>query len=312
MKSITKTAINIFPGKSIILKWGALCPVLLRNYLSYRFFHAIARRVPKTINLLTNMGISHSCLYKIPSNYNHVAIFGKPEYYLGERGALKLSECLTQYSDAFVDIGAHIGYFTFYVREKMALDKPIFFFEPDPNLFNLIDKNVNLNELKNVHGFQAAISSKSGSIKFYKNLSDSSSGSITQDFYSKHEVQEITVQSTTFSNFLNKYSLNNVCVKVDVEGAESDFIKGAMTSLNDISYLIVEVLGPAINNNFIQNMIELGYFAYYINDYCLEHSIDGSFNYVAPQYNWLFCHDHPSQLSEKLEKTKFKIKSNSK
>lgn len=307
IKLLAKSLVDALPGKRTISKWGALLPVPLRSYLSYRFFSAVARRTPNQMHLKTNMGISQNYLCDLSSQNHHVAIFGKPEYYLGERGALMLSEYLTKYSDAFVDIGAHIGYFTFYIREKTEVDTPVYFFEPDPDLFELIYKNVNSNTMKNVHGFRTAIGSTEGTITFYKNISDPLSGSITQDFSCTHNVEKIQVDSTTFSTFSRQFSLKNACVKVDVEGAEFDFIEGALGSLNSISYLIMEVLGIANERQIIQYIIRLGFFAYYINDYCLEQSIDGSFKYINPQYNWLFCHDTPCQLRTKLAGSPFTV-----
>jgi FkbM family methyltransferase len=212
-----------------------------------------------------------------------------------------------QYADAFVDIGANIGYFTFFIRANTDVKKPIYFFEPDPDLFNLIDTNVLSNALQNVHGFKTAIGSIVGKLTFYQNISDYLSGSITQDFSAKHDLNQIIVDSTTFSEFASKIELKNACVKVDVEGAEFDFIKGAMDSLDSISYLIMEVLGSAVENKLIERIIDLGYFAYYINDYRLEYSVDGSFNYQSSQYNWLFCHDSPDRLREKLIDSKFQV-----
>jgi FkbM family methyltransferase len=294
------------PTKTIVTL-GALLPSSIKSYVSYRFFSAIARRISTVENIVTNMGISSKCSYKFPSSY-HLALFGKPSLYMGERGALDLCAYLGQRSDAFVDIGANIGYFTFLMREKLENHKPIYFFEPDPDLFNLILHNVNSNSLVNITGFKSAISSTIGKTEFYKNISDYLSGSLTDIFHAKHDTQTITVDVTTFSNFSKSVSLENACVKVDVEGAEYDFIKGAINSLDSIAYLVMEVLKPACDKGFVNHMIELGFTAYYINDYCLEHSADGTFDYVAPQYNWLFCHESPSQLRNSLGKTPFEIK----
>jgi FkbM family methyltransferase len=307
IKFLAKSLVDALPGKEAISKWGALFPLPLRSYLSYRFFSAVARRTLNQMHLKTNMGISQNYVCDLSSQNHHVALFGKPEYYWGERGALMLSEYLTKYSDAFVDIGAHIGYFTFYIREKIEADKPVYFFEPDPDLFDLVYKNVNSNTMKNVHGFRTAIGSTEGTITFYKNMSDPLSGSITRDFSCTHNVEKIQVNSTTFSIFSRQFSLKNACVKVDVEGAEFDFIEGALDSLDSIAYLIMEVLGIANERQIVQYMISLGFFAYYINDYCLEQSMDGSFKYIDPQYNWLFCHDTPCQLRTKLAGSTFTV-----
>jgi FkbM family methyltransferase len=216
---------------------------------------------------------------------------------------------LARQSDGFVDIGAHVGYFTFFVRARIDASKPIYFFEPDPELFEIIEQNVRSNSLVNVHGFREAVgASNQPTATFYKNLSDSSSGSLETTFQIKHHVEPIEVSVTTYTAFAARVGLRNACVKVDVEGAEQQFIDGARASIGSISSLIMEVLGPAVEAAFVQHMMSgTGYAAYYINDYALEYSPDGSFVYSPPQYNWLFCRDNPTQLRARLAGTRFRV-----
>ena len=64
----------------------------------------------------------------------------------------------------------------------------------------------------------------------------------------------------------------------------------------------MEMLGPAIKQGMPLRIVqELGFHAYYIHDYQLEHSKDGSFEYVAPFYNWLFCRETPEELKRLLD-----------
>jgi hypothetical protein len=105
-------------------------------------------------------------------------------------------------------------------------------------------------------------------------------------------------------------SLENVCIKVDVENAESDFFAGATDALDRINYLIMEVLGPAHAAGFIQQVMRTPFHAYYINDYTLEFSSDGSFEYCPPEYNWLFCREDPASLAKLLADSGLKVVAN--
>src|SRR5207249_1004180 len=153
-----------------------------------RILSAVSHRTPGSELIRTNMGIDrrYSCL--IPRSHSNV-IFGRPDLDVGERGPLELAAVLPQESDAFVDIGANVGYFTFYVRCRLPTRKPIYFFEPDPDLYGLIERNVALSSLVNVHGSSNAVAAKTGRVNFYKNLSDSLSGSLETIFMTKHELQ---------------------------------------------------------------------------------------------------------------------------
>jgi FkbM family methyltransferase len=299
--------LRALPWKQQIVDWGAQLRPGLRSELSGRLLSAVARRTGDAGLIKTNMGIDQRYCCLIPRSHIHV-LFGKPDLYAGERGPLELAVVLSQQSDAFVDIGAHVGYFTFYVRRRLDTSKPIYYFEPDPDLYELLDRNVRSNLLVNVHGFKEAVGSQAHVATFYKNLSDSSSGSLETTFLPMHHVEPIEVKVTTYSDFAQRTGLRNVCVKVDVEGAEQQFIDGAAAQITSISSLIMEVLGPAVKAGFIQHMISnAGFQAYYINDYTLEHSPDGCFVYSLPQYNWLFCRKEPNELRALLRGSKFKI-----
>lgn len=304
---LKQIACNIF-GYKIFLEKAARMPPALRTYFSYRFFSMLANQALNTGCLDTNMGISKDYHCTIPFS-QHMALFGKPALYNGERGALYLAANLSQTAEAFIDIGSHIGYFIFFLRNRLPTIKPIYFFEPDRQLFSVIEKNVRCNSLANVFGYNEAIGKIIGQAKFYRNLSDSSSGSLSTMFSNRHEVIEEMVSITTFEDFCKRVSLKNACVKVDIEGAEQDFIIGSGDAITNIAYLIIEVLGPAVGEGFIRKMIkELGFHAYYINDMRLEYSTDGDFTYALGQFNWLFCRRNPAELNSLLMGSIFKIK----
>jgi hypothetical protein len=52
---------------------------------------------------------------------------------------------------------------------------------------------------------------------------------------------------------------------------------------------------------------EWGFRAYYLRDFVLEESIDGTSSYVPPFWNWLFCRLDSTALAERLSGTRFQI-----
>jgi hypothetical protein len=71
-------------------------------------------------------------------------------------------------------------------------------------------------------------------------------------------------------------------VKVDVEDAGQKVWDGAEAS-KSIRYLVMEMLSPEIEAGLPARIIrETDFKAYYINDYELVPSADGTFQYVAP------------------------------
>jgi FkbM family methyltransferase len=251
-------------------------------------------------DVVTNLGMPGRLRCRVPST-QMVAWLGTPDLYVGERGSLALAARLSGGSDAFVDIGAHMGYFTFFVRTHGPAGLPIHFFEPDPTLFARLDRNVRENGLPGVHGHQQAIGATDGVATFFVNETDSFSGSLLATFAEGYQVTPTDVEVTSFASIAARLPFQRACVKVDVEGCEGQFMDGAAGALDRIAYLIIEVLGPANARGFVKTMMARGGFrAYYVNDYTLEPSADGTFTYREPEFNWLFCRETPDELAQKL------------
>jgi FkbM family methyltransferase len=301
MTAFTRTArrlLSAVPAKRAVLRAAGRLPPGLRTQASYRLFSALSRETPAAeATAPTNMGISSGLRCEVPTAHT-IARFGSPALYVGERGALELTRHLTRRSSAFVDVGAHTGIFTFHVRSSVPPEIPVYFFEPDPVLFEALAHNVDENRLPNVHGFNEAIGAIDGLGTFYVNGVDSLSGSLLSQFGDQHDMRPIDMPVATFASVTRRLNLSRACAKVDVEGAERAFLDGAGDALRHVSYLVMEVLGPAAESGFIADLMSRGGFqAYYIDDYQLEPSREGSFHYHAPEYNWLFCRETPNALA---------------
>ena len=307
---VVDRVIAALPCRRAVLRAAIRLPPALRTGLSYRLLAAIARRTPSSGLIAgANFGISARLRCDVPAD-RLLALFGKPDFYSGERASLELAARFAALGDAFLDIGAHLGFFTLLVRARAPREVPIYFFEPDPDLYALLERNVRANALEHVTGHNAAIGAHDGTATFFVNRTDTFSGSLTTLFAAKHEVTPATVAVRSFASVAQDLRFERACVKVDVEGAEQQFLDGAGASLDRVAFLIMEVLGPAVSNGFVARMMQTtGFQAYYINDYTLEHSPDGSFTDRPAEYNWLFCRQAPVELRRTLHGSRFRIES---
>src|SRR5262249_38141254 len=146
----------------------------------------------------SNLGIDRRLRCRFRSQ-NYWALFGAPHLWVGERSTLKLCHALSNSSDCFVDIGAHAGIFVFFVGVK-APQKPIYFFEPDPDLFSDLQSNVLRNGLKNVSGFQLAVSDLSKPITFFRNLSHPDSGTIVPEDWGRDHLAPIPCEAISLAD----------------------------------------------------------------------------------------------------------------
>ncbi|MBK6390601.1 MAG: FkbM family methyltransferase [Saprospiraceae bacterium] len=119
----------------------------------------------------------------------------------------------------------------------------------------------------------------------------------------------MTVESIRFEDWVFQNNIDKkLIVKVDVENAEWQFIKGSLKVLDKIEFLVMEVLGPARQEGFINYMIsDLALQSYYINENKIEHVLQEDMRYTPGEYNWLFCRYTPEALKEKLTNRLFTV-----
>ena len=149
----------------------------------------------------------------------------------------------------FIDVGAHKGEFLSYLLKLKH--KKIYCFEPQKNIFQLLDKkfkNYNKVELYNL-GLAEKSSNK---IFFVNKLSMTSTFSKSKNtFFSKFKkfvlrsnnffTDKYLVKTKKLDEILKNKNLKDAFLKVDVEGFELNVLKGAKNLLSKkIKFILVE------------------------------------------------------------------------
>jgi len=149
----------------------------------------------------------------------------------------KLVKDIIKDGNTIVDIGANIGYFTLIFARLVGEKGEVFAFEPEPNNFNLLKKNIEINNYKNVNLINKAASNKSGKIKLYIDDFNSGGHSLIAQIRNK---QHIEIESIKLDDFFDTNKKIDF-IKIDAEGAELEVLKGMSTLLNkndDIKILL--------------------------------------------------------------------------
>jgi FkbM family methyltransferase len=304
-------AVSALPPFAVnsVIHTAALAPRALKTPLFERICSKVARssRINTSELALTNLGVSSRLRCEIPlakADY----VFGRPENIPSERATLALVAELSLDCAEFVDVGANEGIFTFLVSERTpAKGVRIHWFEPDRDLHDRLAKNLKKNLVES-YGNRIAIADKKGETTFFKNLSDDTSGSTTDYFVEQHETRIERVGTTTLSDYFQDHGVRNAIVKIDVEGGGHAAWLGASRAAAEIRYLVMEMLAPEIEQGLPGKIIsEAAFYAYYVRDFELVTSFDGSFRYVPPYWNWLFCRLDPTSLRSRLSGTKFRV-----
>ena len=129
--------------------------------------------------------------------------------------------------DVVLDIGAHIGYYTLFFASLVGERGKVYAFEPDPDNFALLKKNVELNGYRNVVLEQAAVSNQSGRTRLF--LCDYNKG-MHRIYDSKHSKRAIDIGVLRLDDYFSDYDGKIDFIKMDIEGAELSAVQG-MSSL---------------------------------------------------------------------------------
>ena len=128
-----------------------------------------------------------------------------------------------------IDIGAHIGYYTMLFAKYAGPSGRIFSFEPLPGNFALLQRNIHLNHLQNVHPLNLAVYSRTEGITI--TVPDDQPNPGSGSMYQGKGVRDYHVDATSLDDFCEKYSLSPDILKIDVEGAEYDVLIGAIRTI---------------------------------------------------------------------------------
>jgi FkbM family methyltransferase len=167
--------------------------------------------------------------------------------------------------DTIVDIGAHFGRYTIIASKRVGMNGKVVSIEADPHNFEILNRNIKLNNLTNVISLNDAVYSREAKIKLYlhnegEQLVRTICNTIMSDrAQSKENFVEVKANTLDYllqSNGIKQEEVN--WIKIDVEGAEYEVLKGAKDILSkskDIS-LLIEIHNLSGGTNLYKPIIE--------------------------------------------------------
>jgi FkbM family methyltransferase len=136
----------------------------------------------------------------------------------------------------FVDIGAHIGKYSVLAGRNLKGRGHVIAIEPDPENFGLLQRNVELNKLTNVHLLNVGCWSRDGVLSLHRARGNLGAHSFIDDV----GLECVSVGVRTLDSILSDLNVTTVdLLKVDVQGAEAEVLKGATTTLRNSSAITV-------------------------------------------------------------------------
>lgn len=129
--------------------------------------------------------------------------------------------------DTVIDCGAYIGEFTLYAGMAVGAAGKVIAFEPDAGIYKKLLANIELNGLKNVIAVNKGLWSKDGVLKF---VGDNIKG--YSFMFAESTAGAVDAPVVSLDSELARLDLKHVdFIKADIEGAELEFMRGAVKTL---------------------------------------------------------------------------------
>ncbi len=175
---------------------------------------------------------------------------------------------------SFLDIGAHVGYFTLLAHKLVGTRGHVISIEATKNTFSFLEKNTSA--YQNIEIYNKAASDVRETIPFYEfptRYSEYNSSDVEQfkeeEWFKNHPPIQRHIKSIPLDDLVDSRTID--FIKIDVEGWEEKVLKGLKSTIvNNPSILIaMEFLNSDRSNeahlNAVKYLAELGFNAYSID-----------------------------------------------
>jgi FkbM family methyltransferase len=187
--------------------------------------------------ILDNLGLDIYSSVRYPVGDFKVHVKPHPSWRRLEKGMHKEINCIKLVANivkenyVIMDVGAWIGQYTLLFAE-LANRGRVYAFEPESEAYNVLCKNVERNNLRNICVERIALSSSTGRAKFF--AFGKTNSSLIKHVQENNPKVEI-VETSTLDDYCSRRDLKPDLIKIDVEGAEMLVLDGAKKIIQEYS-----------------------------------------------------------------------------
>lgn len=133
-------------------------------------------------------------------------------------------------ADTIFDIGANVGVYSLFAAESNP-NAHIYAFEPTPEVFSSLERNIAANQFANITVYRAAVGIHSG-VTYLHRCGGIDGANEGMNYVSSDRASLEQVETTTLDDFCANQRIRRIdLLKIDVEGGEFDVLRGARTLL---------------------------------------------------------------------------------
>jgi FkbM family methyltransferase len=132
-----------------------------------------------------------------------------------------------------IDVGANIGLHTLPLARRVGTTGQIIAFEPDPNNYQLLLRNIRANGLTNISVHRLALSCESGTALLYQSWKNRGGLSLREENVDRDgpPIAPVAVETIAGDTLLASLERPISLIKIDVEGAEPLVLQGLSATL---------------------------------------------------------------------------------
>ena len=146
--------------------------------------------------------------------------------------------------DVILDVGSNFGYYSVFISAYLKHHCIVHAFEPNPPVFERLLTNICLNDLTGVvYAHRVALGDAKAMMSIRNKPCNSGSGSASLVF----DGVDSNVEVITLDGFVQKHGLSRCdYIKVDIEGFEERFLRGARATISRFRPLLMIELCPPV------------------------------------------------------------------
>lgn len=193
-------------------------------------------------------------------------------YYEGsyEAGTILVMEKCLRMDDIFIDVGSNIGLMSLAASKFVGRNGKVWSFEPEPEIFSILQQNIEINKASNIGAMSIALGSEKGKALIYNNLEiNRASASLLKP---PEDVQGKEVLIETLDEVVDKiinieYKKPIRMLKIDVEGWELEVVKGAKRLLSSPRAPILCIEYSNLHATYKGQLLDIYNFLKTVNNY---------------------------------------------
>jgi len=217
-----------------------------------------------------------------------------------------VSRCLAAIigpGQTFLDVGAHVGYHSYFAAGLVGAAGAVYSFEPDPALFERLSRN--LSTFSWAHPQNTAVWRSTTTLEFERSFSPSESGwgalTAVRDFSKGEHIRINAIRLDEWESTARPPSID--AVKMDAEVSELSILAGAETTLQKFRpAILAEISAPLLRqagSSASALVAELERLRY--RTFVIEYGRFRPFTEI-PDYHFADCLCMPEERTEQLHK----------